>query len=328
MDFGIREFDDSTLFKTIHSLAPMFNRDYVVMEVKNNLLVEERTSALAAFGSDQFKKIALVVMGEPPNKFKEQVHKQLLREKKKQVASEVRRKKTMEAAEKRREKKRKEAEQKKEEEEKKASEQNEEGDKAEEKKTEAEHEDLEEDAESIDDAIKKATAVVELTDQEKSVWFPKSAKEDLTKKDLCRSFSSFSIPSKEEGFDEVTYEWSKGDKAKEYMKSWVAEQKLTQRVEDLQPGSRFKEQYAEWTRQLQEWRKRNNERRGAAQWKVAEKKRKVGEDGQEVEAGGGETRMRHKTKRTEKEMRKPRWRRRPRSSLKTLIHSLWRASMT
>merc|ERR1712174_15111 len=32
MDFGIREIDDYTLLKTISSLAPMFKRDYIVME--------------------------------------------------------------------------------------------------------------------------------------------------------------------------------------------------------------------------------------------------------------------------------------------------------
>merc|ERR1712204_151874 len=97
MDFGIREIDDFALLKTISSLAPMFKRDYVVMEVKNNLLPEGRTVALANFNSPDFKKVALVVMGEPPQAFKEKGHKQLLEEKRKQVASEVRRKKTMEA---------------------------------------------------------------------------------------------------------------------------------------------------------------------------------------------------------------------------------------
>merc|ERR1719330_1560820 len=95
MDFGIRELDDYSLLKNIYSLAPMFKRDYVIMEVKNNLLTEGRTAALNNFASSDFEKVALVVMGEPPKDFKAKAQQQLLDEKKKQVASEVRRKKTM-----------------------------------------------------------------------------------------------------------------------------------------------------------------------------------------------------------------------------------------
>lgn len=301
MDFGIREIDDYSFLKTIHSFAPMLKRDYVVMEVKNNLLTEGRASALASFSGDEFKKVALVVMGEPPKSFKEKAHAQTLEEKKKQVASEVRRKKTMEAAEKRREKKRKEAEQKKEEEKK---EEKEEGEKEEAdkegEKVEQQTEELE-DAESIEDAIKKATDAVELTEQEKSAWFPKPAREDLAKKDLCRCFSSFSIPDKDEGFDEVNFEWSKRDQAGAYLKSWMVEKKLTQRVEDLQPGARFKEQFAEWTRQLQEWRKRYSERRSAAQHKPAPKKRKVGEEAHEGDGEDGDSKEKDKENGEEQE---------------------------
>merc|ERR1712194_419706 len=107
-------------------------------------------------------------------------------------------------------------------------------------------EDGEEDKETIEDAIKKAQDAVELTSQEKGTWFATSSVDDINKKDLAKSFASFSLPEKGEGFDAVKYAWQKDAKADEYMKSWISERKLTQRVEDLAPGDRFREQQTEW----------------------------------------------------------------------------------
>merc|ERR1711957_446779 len=113
MNFGIKELDDFALLKTIYSIAPMLKRDYVVMEVKGNLVADERKKALECFPEDTFTKTAMVVVGEPPNEFKAKAHLQLLEEKQKTVASEVRRQKSMEAAQKRKEKRDKEEEKKK-----------------------------------------------------------------------------------------------------------------------------------------------------------------------------------------------------------------------
>merc|ERR1711957_716931 len=99
--------------KTIHTIAPMLKRDYVIMEARGNLVAAERRKALAGFPEDSFTKTALVVVGEPPNEFKAKAHKQILEEKQKTVASEVRRQKSMEAAQKRKEKRDKEEEKKK-----------------------------------------------------------------------------------------------------------------------------------------------------------------------------------------------------------------------
>merc|ERR1719384_889524 len=75
----------------IHSVAPTLKRNYVVMEVRNNLLASERKSTLDMFG-DNFKKVALVVMGEPPEDFKASVYQRLLQEKREKAASDARRK--------------------------------------------------------------------------------------------------------------------------------------------------------------------------------------------------------------------------------------------
>mmetsp|Transcript_117415 Transcript_117415/g.339462 ORF Transcript_117415/g.339462 Transcript_117415/m.339462 type:complete len:1096 (+) Transcript_117415:106-3393(+) len=97
---------------------------------------------------------------------------------------------------------------------------------------------------------------------------------DISPEALCESYMKFSLPSKEEGFDEVRFVWQKEAKAKEYLKEWIHERKLTQKVEDLQPGERFRSQLMEWESKFQEWRRRQNDRREPP--KAAEtKKRKV-----------------------------------------------------
>merc|ERR1712187_298197 len=63
------------------------------MEVRNNLLANERQKAARHFDSQDFKKVAMVVMGEPPQAFKDKVHSDILAEKKEQAVREVKRKK-------------------------------------------------------------------------------------------------------------------------------------------------------------------------------------------------------------------------------------------
>merc|ERR1712194_256672 len=80
----------------------------------------------------------------------------------------------------------------------------------------AEEEAAEEPEESLEEAIAKAQKAVELTDEEEEMWFPKgdyAPHPDLSSKELGSSFSSFSIPTKEEGFDEVRFVWANGKKS-------------------------------------------------------------------------------------------------------------------
>merc|ERR1712107_583690 len=101
----------------IETLAPVLKRNFVVMQVKGNLLADERKSALARFPSQYFKRICRVTMGDPSADFTAWVHQKLLAEKqvlaeneaKKKRAEQVRkkaeaeRKKKVEAAKKARE---------------------------------------------------------------------------------------------------------------------------------------------------------------------------------------------------------------------------------
>jgi len=234
MDFGIQELDNGTVQQMSRSVAPTLKRNYVVMEVRNNLLASERKSTLDMF-DDNFTKVALVVMGEPPEDFQASVHQRLLQEKRDRAACDARRKWTQG-------------------ERMKVETKEEDGDGEEEKKVEEE---------TLEDAVKKAEEAVELTKEERSVWFRKPTVEDLSKKELSQTFSSFTLPSEEEGFDEVRYVWQPREACESYLEGWVRERKLTQRVEDLQPGAWFKDQWQEWSAILQEWRRRHSNWRDA-----------------------------------------------------------------
>merc|ERR1712087_471411 len=113
--------------------------------------------------------------------------------------------------------------------------------------------------ETLEEEIIKAEAAVELSEREKSIFFKKGEAPDLHSRDFSRLFSTFTIPDKSEGFDEIRYVWQKAPACEEYLKKWIVERKLTERVEDLQPGQWFKEQWAEWTTVLAEWRRRQTE---------------------------------------------------------------------
>ncbi|CAL1146549.1 unnamed protein product [Cladocopium goreaui] len=65
---------------------------------------------------------------------------------------------------------------------------------------------------------------------------------DTLPQEMSSSYQKFTLPSKEEGpfvtiasYDELTFMWYKEAQSKEYLKKWVLERKMTQRVEDLQP---------------------------------------------------------------------------------------------
>merc|ERR1711920_82122 len=136
--FGIHDLDGDTLIQMIQAVIPLQKRNFVAMEVKKNLLLEERKGMLAKFDGEDFKKVAMVVMGEPPKEFKAKVHAAMLDEKKKKAVEVVKkeredrewkRKQEAEEAEWKKKKEAEEAEWKKQEEEKKKAAEGEDGDK-------------------------------------------------------------------------------------------------------------------------------------------------------------------------------------------------------
>merc|ERR1711920_565346 len=50
---------------------------------------------------------------------------------------------------------------------------------------------------------------VELTEEEKAMWYRTSEPCDVAPAVLSRCFANYSMPSKDEGFDEIRFVWSK-----------------------------------------------------------------------------------------------------------------------
>merc|ERR1711920_857144 len=88
---------------------------------------------------------------------------------------------------------------------------------------------------------------------------------------LSASFHQFTTPDKEEGFDEIRYEWQKHPKAAEYVKNWVLERKLTTRIMDLKPGQWFLGKRTQWNSLLYSWQQKQNEYRNKVARRESEK---------------------------------------------------------
>lgn len=112
---------------------------------------------------------------------------------------------------------------------------------------------------------------VELTDEEKKMWFrPSAGSGDLTSTVLNQCFGSFSIPEKSEGFDELRFEWQAASQSKEYLRKWVLEKKRNTRIDDLQPGEWFQEKIKEWQKLFAEWQTKQKAFKSSAAQKEKE----------------------------------------------------------
>merc|ERR1712190_535192 len=80
---GVAPFDDGSVSHMIKTIAPLQKRNYVIFEVKNNLLEEQRKATLSKFSSDSFKKVAQVTLGDPDADFLAKTHEDLLKQKQK-----------------------------------------------------------------------------------------------------------------------------------------------------------------------------------------------------------------------------------------------------
>merc|ERR1711920_779878 len=106
---------------------------------------------------------------------------------------------------------------------------------------------------------------VELTEEEEKMWFrPQPGAPDLTSTVLSQSFAYFTIPGKDEGFDDIRFEWQGEGTSKEYLRKWVLEKKLTSRIEDLQPSQWFKDKLVEWQKTYQEWQQKQKTFKGSS----------------------------------------------------------------
>merc|ERR1712194_459150 len=147
------------------------------------------------------------------------------------------------------------AEEKKEEEEEK---------KEEEKEPESEESEAEVEEEEKDDPAPKVTLGAE---EKKS--FRVSSARDLTSQSMSSAFTKFSLPEKDEGFDDIQYLWTKtGAKCQELVKQWVLDRKATTRIEELRPGQWFLKRLNEWQTVSKQWHAKVDERKAKVAKKV------------------------------------------------------------
>merc|ERR1719203_2499782 len=244
--------DDFSVRRLLQHIAPTARRNFVIPELRANLLAEERKQGLARFPTPEFRRVAAVMVGEPTAEFKGQVQGLILADKKSAAEAELKKKRDEETRKRLIEEKKKKAE---------------EARKAALRKKAGEEEPAAEEAEAEEPKEEPMDVEVELTDEEKAQWFRKTGVPDISEQVVSKSYADFTFPTADEGFDEISYKWQSEDASSKLLKDWIFAKKLTQRVEDIQPGAWFKEQWQAWTKGLQEWRKKQTE------WKDPAKKK-------------------------------------------------------
>eukprot|EP00927_Polykrikos_kofoidii_P012524 TRINITY_DN153_c0_g2_i1.p1 TRINITY_DN153_c0_g2~~TRINITY_DN153_c0_g2_i1.p1 ORF type:complete len:938 (+),score=215.02 TRINITY_DN153_c0_g2_i1:58-2814(+) len=93
LNFGVPLMDDGSVRRVINSIVSAVPRNYVVMEVKQNLVRSDRVENLKRFPKAIFQRSARIVMGEPSSKFKNLVKTKFLKEKQEKANVEWRLKK-------------------------------------------------------------------------------------------------------------------------------------------------------------------------------------------------------------------------------------------
>jgi len=271
LNFGVNSIDNRSVHKVINAIVTAVPRNYIVMEVCNNLQQGGRAEVLKRFPTQTYKRIAHVVMGEPNEEYKKKQHDITLKEKQAVIEKQWKVKKAQKAQKKLAEKKKKEFEKKQKEAKKKAEAARLKKQKEEErKKKEAAGETVEADDKTDEEPAKEeepadeesedeAMPQAELTEEEQKKCFRARPLPDLQPATLNKFFASFSIPEKSEGFDDIRFEWQDAAKSKKYLTSWVFDRKLTARVEDLKAGKWFTDKAESWKKKLQEWRTKQKE---------------------------------------------------------------------
>jgi len=309
MQFGVQALDDLTVCEILKTVAPVLERNLIVMEVKANLIKDDREALAKRFALDHCKKVAMVVMGEPDAAFKTKTHELLLKEKQEKADQEFKIHQLEEAQKRQLEKRKREIEKEHKkaeravkrakkaqddeakkaaeaaaaeaaaaaatEEKKEGEEAKEEEKKEEEKKPEEDKEEGEEEEKEDEEPEEKEPPKVSLTHEEKKVLFRKQIVTDLSAWELSTCFTNFSIPAKEEGFEEIRYEWSKKTKCAEYIKDWLLNKKLTTRIEDLKTSDGFQQQYGQFQAQVNRWRSKQNEWKETVRMRALAKERKA-----------------------------------------------------
>merc|ERR1712187_250001 len=117
---------------------------------------------------------------------------------------------------------------------------------------------------------------VQLTDEDKLIKFRTAVTPDLADNVFSMSFQSFSVPSKDEGFDAIRYEWLKDTECEAYLKKYVLAKKQTTRVENLTPSQWFHTRKNQWDKEFKAYQSTQNKWTQAVIKIEADKRKKRG----------------------------------------------------
>mmetsp|Transcript_74141 Transcript_74141/g.206076 ORF Transcript_74141/g.206076 Transcript_74141/m.206076 type:complete len:881 (+) Transcript_74141:79-2721(+) len=286
MTFGIPSLDDLSHRRLLQLVAPMHSRSFIMMEVKANLVREERKELVTKWCPASFRRVAVVLLGEPSAAFKKRSQELILKQKQDAAESEhkekldrahrnkvlARRQKELERVKRQAERQRKKAEAeriRKIEIEKLQREAAERGEPFIEPLVEELKElESEEEKEEEQEVVEEPPPSVSLTAEEQKQLFRKNPVPDISAYVLSTSFTKFAMPERDEGFDEIRYDWQKLDGCRDCIRRWVQERKMTTRIEDLTPSDWFATRWKEWQKGLQSWHSRQTQHKALLEKKA------------------------------------------------------------
>jgi len=283
--FHIPSLDDFSARKVLTSLATIFPRNYVVMEVKQNLIADDRISNLKMFSNPSYKKIAKVLIGEPSSDSVKTLQDDILSKKQAVLDAAFKVKQDAKVKAKEKEAKRKAADEARKEALAQAKQRAAE---AKQKLEDSKNDDaadatgsapkIEEvvhdvtttdgpvapvdDAEPVDAAektedLEDEPPKAELTEEEMKLRFPHSDIPDLTPFAFSKHFLQFSMPTESDGFDSVTYEVAKAGIAASYFEKYIKEKKLMTRLDHLVPQQWFTDLNDKFSATCLDWRSKS-----------------------------------------------------------------------
>lgn len=267
MQMNVPELDSLCIQHVLRSIASAHRRNFLLVELKSNLLPAERKELLDSFRAPHFKRLAQVMVGDPTAQFKMRTQELILKEKQDKVnvefeqqKAEASRKRSLELQEKEVQRAAKKA----------RIEVAEAARKAEVERRAAAGEDPlpddamkpeepdEEPEKPMPDPMEETPPKAELTEEEKAVIFRPFEAPDVCDWILVQALGDMALPEKTEGFDNVSYMWSARGKAETYFKEWKLTKKLTTRIEDLVVGEWFNTRMNAWKDAWSVWRQKQS----------------------------------------------------------------------
>eukprot|EP00929_Paragymnodinium_shiwhaense_P093524 TRINITY_DN536_c0_g1_i1.p1 TRINITY_DN536_c0_g1~~TRINITY_DN536_c0_g1_i1.p1 ORF type:complete len:962 (+),score=326.75 TRINITY_DN536_c0_g1_i1:103-2988(+) len=253
---GLKAFDCCDFKQSLLTVATMQPRNFVVMEMSNNLRLQGREAAMRLWPKDKFRRVCIVNIGEPTGVFKRESQELLLAEKQAKLDKEYEKNLPMYEQQRMLEKKKLEIQ------------------KATAAKTDKEAQ-AEEKVE-VEEPQLPERPVAELTEEEKKMWCRPRPVADVSETELGKHFLEYSLPQRTEGFDDIRFEWTKAPKmCEESIKQFVEAKRLTARVDYVNPNEWFTTTYKAFQKEVEGWKTKAKVYTAQAGQKTAERQSRI-----------------------------------------------------